>query len=150
MIRDREWIFTAQAAAEPVGILNELQHLKETGVKDIVFNTCLPMDYPALHDPERDLINAGAYVILEVNKNYLRTKERKTIAKVLNLIYSNKIIAKRDDTSMPGYYFMQLFGCYRYEAIYSILYIIIVCISKENTVFSRSQLLCVCRKIFPL
>lgn len=147
MIQDRDWIFTAQAAAEPVGILNELQHLKETGVKDIVFNTCLPMDYPALHDPEmkavmshhgwffsgalrkertnklvsavpqcsttilkktldrvkyegrrpvvmatvspmdecgymtlsisaiyeRDLINAGAYVILEVNKNYPRT-----------------------------------------------------------------------------
>ena len=52
LIQDRDWIFTAQAAAEPVGILNELQHLKDTGVKDIVLNTCLPMDYPALHDPE--------------------------------------------------------------------------------------------------
>lgn len=28
MIRNRDWIFTAQAAAEPVGILQELQHLK--------------------------------------------------------------------------------------------------------------------------
>ena len=147
MIRNRDWIFTAQAAAEPVGILQELQHLKDTGVRDIILNTCLPMDYPALHDPEmkkimshhgwffsaalrkerpnklvsavpqcsttvlkktldrvrfegrrpvvmatvspmddcgymtlsisaiyeRDLINAGAYVILEVNKNYPRT-----------------------------------------------------------------------------
>ena len=44
LIQDRDWIFTAQAAAEPVGILNELQHLKDTGVKDIVLNTCLPMD----------------------------------------------------------------------------------------------------------
>ena len=147
LIGDRDWIFTAQAAAEPVGILKELQHLKETGVKDVVLNTCLPMDYPALHDPEmkavmshhswffsgalrkerpnklvsavpqcsttilkktldrvryegrrpvvmatvspmddcgymtlsisaideRDLVNAGAYVIVEVNKNYPRT-----------------------------------------------------------------------------
>lgn len=147
MIRNRDWIFTAQAAAEPVGILQELQHLKDTGVRDIILNTCLPMDYPALHDLEmkkimshhgwffsaalrkerpnklvsavpqcsttvlkktldrvrfeerrpvvmatvspmddcgymtlsisaiyeRDLINAGAYVILEVNKNYPRT-----------------------------------------------------------------------------
>ena len=52
MIRNRDWIFTAQAAAEPVGILQELQHLKDTGVRDIILNTCLPMDYPALHDPE--------------------------------------------------------------------------------------------------
>lgn len=33
MIRNRDWIFTAQAAAEPVGILQELQHLKDTGVQ---------------------------------------------------------------------------------------------------------------------
>ena len=52
LIQDRDWIFTAQAAAEPVGILKELQHLKETGVKDVVLNTCRPMDYPAIHDPE--------------------------------------------------------------------------------------------------
>ena len=59
LIQDRDWIFTAQAAAEPVGILNELQHLKDTGVKDIVLNTCLPMDYPALHDPEMAKEYAG-------------------------------------------------------------------------------------------
>ena len=38
MIRNRDWIFTAQAAAEPVGILQELQHLKDTGVRDIILN----------------------------------------------------------------------------------------------------------------
>ena len=50
MIQSRDWIFTAQAAAEPLAIINELQHLKETGVTDIVLNTCLPRDYPALND----------------------------------------------------------------------------------------------------
>jgi len=52
LIKDGDWIFTAQAAAEPLAIMNELQYLKETGVKDIVLNTCLPRDYPALTDPE--------------------------------------------------------------------------------------------------
>lgn len=52
LIQSRDWIFTAQAAAEPLAIMNELQHLKETGVTDTVLNTCLPRDYPALHDPE--------------------------------------------------------------------------------------------------
>lgn len=43
------------------------------------------LSIPVGNDPERDLINAGAYVILEVNKNYPRTKERKTIAKSAEL-----------------------------------------------------------------
>ena len=52
MIRNRDWIFTAQAAAEPVGILQELQHLKDTGVRDIILNTCLPIGY-ALREEDR-------------------------------------------------------------------------------------------------
>lgn len=53
LIRDNDYIFSAQAAGEPAAILDHMQHLKQTGVKDVVLNTCLPMkDYPVFHDPE--------------------------------------------------------------------------------------------------
>lgn len=52
-IQSRDYIFSAQAAGEAQAILDELQYLKETGVKDCILNTCLPLkDYPAFHDPE--------------------------------------------------------------------------------------------------
>ena len=45
LIQDRDYLFSAQAAAEPQEILSNLQHLKETGVKGVTLNTCLPIRY---------------------------------------------------------------------------------------------------------
>lgn len=53
LIQDHDYVFSAQAAAEPAAILSHMQHLKETGVKDVVLQTCLPIqNYPVFHDPE--------------------------------------------------------------------------------------------------
>lgn len=53
LIRDGDCLFSAQAAGEPQAILSKLQHLKKTGVKNIVLNTCLPLRYyDAMKDPE--------------------------------------------------------------------------------------------------
>lgn len=53
LIQDRDYIFSAQAAGEPAAILSGMQHLKSTGVKDVVLNTCVPArDYPVFHDQE--------------------------------------------------------------------------------------------------
>ena len=51
LIKDHDYIFSAQAAGEPAAILDKMQYLKQTGVKDVIMNTCLPLkDYPWLHD----------------------------------------------------------------------------------------------------
>ena len=53
LIQDGDYLFSAQAAGEPIEIMSHLQHLKETGVKGCHLNTCLPLkDYPVFHDPE--------------------------------------------------------------------------------------------------
>ena len=53
LIRDNDYMFSAQAAGEPAAILSKLQHLKETGVKNTTLNTCLPLKYyDAFKDPE--------------------------------------------------------------------------------------------------
>lgn len=53
LIQDHDYMFSAQASGEPAAILDKLQYLKETGVKDTIINTCLPLkDYPWLHDQE--------------------------------------------------------------------------------------------------
>jgi acyl-CoA hydrolase len=53
LIQDGDYIFSAQAAGEPIELMSHLQHLKETGVKGCHLNTCLPLrDYPYFHDPE--------------------------------------------------------------------------------------------------
>lgn len=53
LIRDGDHIFSAQATAEPIELMSNLQHLKETGVKNCRLTTCLPLrDYPCFHDPE--------------------------------------------------------------------------------------------------
>lgn len=53
LIKDGDYIFSAQATAEPIEIMSNLQHLKETGVKDCVLITCLPLrDYDYFHDQE--------------------------------------------------------------------------------------------------
>ena len=53
LIKDGDYIFSAQATAEPIEIMSNLQHLKETGVKDCVLVTCLPLrDYDYFHDQE--------------------------------------------------------------------------------------------------
>ena len=53
LIKDNDYIFSAQAAGEPAAILSKLQHLKETGVKNTTLNTCLPLQYyEAFKDPE--------------------------------------------------------------------------------------------------
>ncbi|WP_125143585.1 acetyl-CoA hydrolase/transferase family protein [Clostridium transplantifaecale] len=45
LIKDGDYMFSAQAAGEPAAILSHLQHLKETGVKNTTINTCLPLQY---------------------------------------------------------------------------------------------------------
>lgn len=51
MIQDNDYMFCAQAAGEPTAILDKMQYLKETGVKNTTINTCLPLkDYAWLHD----------------------------------------------------------------------------------------------------
>ena len=53
LIKDGDYMFSAQAAAEPQAILSKLQHLKNTGVRGTTLNTCLPIqDYAAMRDPE--------------------------------------------------------------------------------------------------
>ena len=53
LIKDRDYIFSAQATAEPIEIMSNLKYLKETGVKDCVLVTCLPLrDYDYFHDQE--------------------------------------------------------------------------------------------------
>ena len=53
LIRDGDHIFSAQATAEPIELMSHLQHLKETGVKNLRLTTCCPLgDYPCFHDPE--------------------------------------------------------------------------------------------------
>lgn len=53
LIRDGDHIFSAQATAEPIDLMSNLQHLKETGIKNCRLTTCLPLgDYPCFHDPE--------------------------------------------------------------------------------------------------
>lgn len=53
LVQDHDYLFSAQATGEPEAILSKLQHLKNTGVHDVIINTCLPMKpYPAFHDPE--------------------------------------------------------------------------------------------------
>jgi acyl-CoA hydrolase len=53
LIKDNDYMFSAQAAGEPAAILSKLQHLKKTGVKNTTLNTCLPLQYyDAFKDPE--------------------------------------------------------------------------------------------------
>lgn len=55
LIRDGDYMFSAQAAGEPEALLSRLQHLKETGVRNTTLNTCLPLKYyPAMQDPEME------------------------------------------------------------------------------------------------
>ena len=53
LIKDNDYMFSAQAAGEPSAIMSKLQYLKETGVKNTTINTCLPLQYyDAFKDPE--------------------------------------------------------------------------------------------------
>ena len=53
LIKDGDYMFSAQAAGEPAEILSHLGHLKCTGVKNTTLNTCLPLQYyEAFKDPE--------------------------------------------------------------------------------------------------
>lgn len=63
LIQDRDYIFCAQAASEPDAILQHMAHLKNTGVRDVVFNTCLPIHkYEWFHDEEmRGILQHNAW-----------------------------------------------------------------------------------------
>ena len=63
LIKDGDYIFSAQATAEPIEIMSNLQYLKETGVKDCVLVTCLPLrDYDYFHDQEmKGILNHHAW-----------------------------------------------------------------------------------------
>ena len=58
-IQSGDFIFTPMAASCPDALMNELPHLKETGVKDLILQSCIPtMDYPAFHDPSMQAVMA--------------------------------------------------------------------------------------------
>lgn len=81
LVQDRDYIFSAQAAGEPAAILSEMQYLKETGVKDVVLNTCLPIqDYPVFHDPQMQgtLEHNGWFF----NANLRRAHEEKLVSDI--------------------------------------------------------------------
>ncbi|MDO5301347.1 MAG: acetyl-CoA hydrolase/transferase C-terminal domain-containing protein [Tissierellia bacterium] len=53
LIRDKDCMIVGQVASSPTAILNELQVLKEYGVKDTIMVSCLPVEnWPAMEDPE--------------------------------------------------------------------------------------------------
>lgn len=81
LVRDRDYIFAAQAAGEPAAILSEMQHLKSTGVKDVVLNTCLPIqDYPVFHDQEmRGVLEHNGWFF---NANLRRAHEERLVSDI--------------------------------------------------------------------
>lgn len=57
LIQDNDFIFTAQAAAVPASLFAEMQHLKDTGVKNIILQSCVPTgDFSFFHDPEMNKV----------------------------------------------------------------------------------------------
>lgn len=53
LLQDGDCMFSAQAAAEPVAFLEKLPYLKQTKLKNLVINTCLPIqDFSYFHDQE--------------------------------------------------------------------------------------------------
>ena len=53
LIEDNDFIFTPMAASMPQKIMNNMQYLKKTGVKNIILQSCVPTgDFPFFHDPE--------------------------------------------------------------------------------------------------
>lgn len=45
-IQSRDFVFTPMAASCPDALMGELQHLKDTGVKDVILQSCIPsVDY---------------------------------------------------------------------------------------------------------
>ena len=58
-IQSRDFVFTPMAASCPDALMGELQHLKDTGVKDDVLQRCNPTeDYPEDHAPEMKAVMA--------------------------------------------------------------------------------------------
>ena len=58
-IQSRDFVFTPMAASCPDALMGELQHLKDTGVKDVILQSCIPsVDYPVFHDPEMKAVMA--------------------------------------------------------------------------------------------
>ena len=58
-IQSRDFVFTPMAASCPDALMGELQHLKDTGVKDVILQICIPsVDYPVFHDPEMKAVMA--------------------------------------------------------------------------------------------
>lgn len=56
-IQDNDFIFTPMAASGPDAIMMKMQHLKKTGVKNVILQSCIPsVDYPFFHDPEMDSV----------------------------------------------------------------------------------------------
>ncbi len=52
LLRDGDYILSAQALAEPVTLLEQLPLLHRMGRKNIIFNSCMPArDLPWYHDP---------------------------------------------------------------------------------------------------
>ncbi|MDO5037224.1 MAG: acetyl-CoA hydrolase/transferase C-terminal domain-containing protein [Tissierellia bacterium] len=53
LIKDKDCMIVGQVASSPTTILNELQVLKDYGVKDTIMVSCLPVEnWPAMEDPE--------------------------------------------------------------------------------------------------
>ncbi len=51
LLRDNDYVFSAQAMSEPVSILRQLPQVFDQGVKHLTFNSIMPIeDYPWFHD----------------------------------------------------------------------------------------------------
>lgn len=52
LLQDGDYVLSAQAMAEPVGLLENMPLLQKWGRKNMVFNSCMPVqDMPWYHDP---------------------------------------------------------------------------------------------------
>src|SRR5699024_12292487 len=73
LIKDGDYIFSAQATAEPIEIMSNLQHLKETRVKGCVLDTYLPprdYDYLPVREMNRILEHHALITSAVLRKSY--------------------------------------------------------------------------------
>ncbi|MCY6485298.1 4-hydroxybutyrate--acetyl-CoA CoA transferase [Clostridium aestuarii] len=75
LIKSNDILFAAQAAAEPVSILQQLHTIKENGVKGVELQNCLPVGkYEFINDPQyKDIILTHGWYFTPI----LRTAQRR-------------------------------------------------------------------------
>lgn len=131
LIRDRDYIFSAQAAGEPTAIMEKLQHLKNTGVKNCTLNTCLPLqDYPVFKDPEmRGILSHNGWffskALREAHEDKLVSAIPQSSTSVLRKVmdrvtYENRrpvVIATVSPMDSHGYFSLSVSAIYERDLI---------------------------------